>query len=138
MLFRSADANELGLLGICGGGGYSIKAAQTDKRFKSVATVSMFNTGDARRNGFMRSQKDTVKELIRDVTEDDVDKLLKIPIRRISLYDINKNREEVREINNRLKEIAKLLKNLKGYAISVLDGIAAKLPAETTRSEERL
>ena len=57
--YKGADADDLGLLGICGGGGYSIKAAQTDKRFKSVATISMFNTGDARRNGFMRSQKNT-------------------------------------------------------------------------------
>jgi len=27
------DAGRLGLLGVCGGGGYSLKAAQTDKRF---------------------------------------------------------------------------------------------------------
>lgn len=70
------------------------------------------------------------KELIREVTEDDVDRLLKIPIRRISLYDINKNREEVREINARLKEIAKLLKNLKDYAVTVLNEILKKLPKD--------
>ena len=67
--YKGADADDLGLLGICGGGGYSIKAAQTDKRFKSVATVSMFNTGDARRNGFMRSQKDTVHERLAAAAE---------------------------------------------------------------------
>ena len=60
--YPGADSEHLGLLGICGGGGYSIKAAQTDKRFKSVATLSMFNTGDARRNGYMRSQKDTIRQ----------------------------------------------------------------------------
>ena len=76
-------------------------------------------------------------ELIREVTEDDVDRLLKIPIRRISLYDIQKNRAEVQEISARLKEIARLLKNLKKYALSVLDGILAKLPPEvTTRKTE--
>ncbi len=53
--FKGVDANRLGLLGICGGGGYSIKVAQTDKRFKVVATVSMFNTGDVRRNGYNRT-----------------------------------------------------------------------------------
>ncbi len=62
-------ADDLGLLGICGGGGYSIKAAQTDKRFKSVATVSMFNTSDARRNGYMRSQKDTVQQRLAQAAE---------------------------------------------------------------------
>lgn len=71
-------------------------------------------------------------ELIREVTEEDVDRLLKIPIRRISLYDIQKNRAEVQEISARLKEIARLLKNLKKYALSVLDGILAKLPPEIT------
>lgn len=71
-------------------------------------------------------------ELIREVTEEDVDRLLKIPIRRISLYDIQKNRAEVQEISARLKEIARLLKSLKKYALSVLDGILAKLPPEIT------
>lgn len=66
-------------------------------------------------------------QLIRDVTEEDVDRLLKIPIRRISLYDINKNREEVEAIKARIREINKLLKNLVDYAITVLDGFLAKL-----------
>ena len=60
--YQGVDAKRLGVLGICGGGGYTIKAAQSDKRFKAVATVSMFNSGDARRNGFMRSQTDTIQE----------------------------------------------------------------------------
>ncbi|RYF41026.1 MAG: alpha/beta hydrolase, partial [Comamonadaceae bacterium] len=52
----------LGLLGICGGGGYSLAAAQTDKRFISVATVSMFNSGRVRRNGYVDSQLATVQQ----------------------------------------------------------------------------
>lgn len=66
-------------------------------------------------------------ELIREITKEDVEHLLSIPIRRISLYDINKNRQEVQAINKRLKEIEKLLKNLVGYAISYLDGIEEKI-----------
>lgn len=66
-------------------------------------------------------------ELIRSVTEEDVERLLKIPIRRISLYDINKNRQEVKEINDRLKEIEKLLKKLVSYAIDWLDGLLSKI-----------
>lgn len=72
-------------------------------------------------------------ELIRAVVPDDVEKLLKIPIRRISLYDIQKNRKEVQEINRRLKEIARLLKDLPRYAVSCLDALLAKLPAEETK-----
>lgn len=77
-------------------------------------------------------------ELIREVTPDDVDTLLKIPIRRISLYDINKNRQEVLEINKRLKEIARLLKNLTEYAISYLDGILSKLDKSETKRRTKI
>ncbi len=55
------DAARLGLLGICGGGGYSLAAAQTDKRFKSIATVSMFNSGRVRRNGYWDSALNTIQ-----------------------------------------------------------------------------
>ena len=50
--YPGVDVARLGLLGICGGGGYSLAAAKTDKRFKSIATLSMFNSGRVRRNGY--------------------------------------------------------------------------------------
>lgn len=77
-------------------------------------------------------------ELIREITDEDIEHLLQIPIRRISLYDINKNRAEVKEINARLKEIAKLLKNLKAYAISYLEGINTKLDVEMTKRKTQI
>ena len=60
------DVNRVGILGICGGGGYTLAAAQTDKRFKAVATLSMFNSGLVRRNGFLDSQINTVQERLAD------------------------------------------------------------------------
>ena len=48
--YPGVDAARLGLLGICGGGGYSLAAVKTDKRFKALATLSMFNSGRVRRN----------------------------------------------------------------------------------------
>lgn len=63
--FSGADADRLGLLGICGGGGYSLAAAETDKRFKAIATISMFNSGVVRRDGFMNSQTATLAERLK-------------------------------------------------------------------------
>lgn len=56
------DKDRIGALEICGGGGYTIEAVKTDKRFKAVATVSMFNSGRVRRNGFLDSQVDSIKD----------------------------------------------------------------------------
>lgn len=67
--YAGVDANRLGVLGICGGGGYSLKAAQTDKRFKAVATLSMFNSGEVRRNGFQNSQLATIRERLMKASE---------------------------------------------------------------------
>jgi len=67
--YAGVNADRLGLLGICGGGGYSLAAAQTDKRFKAVATLSMFNSGVVRRNGFMNSGISTIQERLKQASE---------------------------------------------------------------------
>ncbi|MDA3949532.1 MAG: DNA topoisomerase IV subunit A [Spirochaeta sp.] len=73
------------------------------------------------------------KELIRPITDEDIERLLKIPIRRISLYDIQKNREEVAQIRERLEEIAVHLKNLTAYALGFLDDVLEKHGARFPR-----
>lgn len=67
--YPGVDAERIGALGICGGGGYTIKATQTDKRFKAVATLSMFNSGVVRKNGFQNSQVDTIQERLQAASE---------------------------------------------------------------------
>jgi fermentation-respiration switch protein FrsA (DUF1100 family) len=67
--YAGVDASRLGVLGVCGGGGYTLKAAQTDKRFKAVATLSMFNSGVVRRNGFMDSGVATIQERLKQASE---------------------------------------------------------------------
>lgn len=92
--------------------------------------------------GVNKAVKDGFKpflaELIRPITDDDVEHLLKIPIRRISLYDISKNKQEVKAINDRIKEINKLLKHLVEYAISYLDGIEKKLNTENSKRKTKI
>ena len=62
-------------------------------------------------------------EIRREVTDEDVERLLKIAIRRISLYDIEKARRELQELEARLKEVRGHLKNITAYAESFLDGL---------------
>lgn len=64
--YPGVDRERMGALGICGGGGYTVSAARTEKRFKAVATLSMFNSGLVRRNGFMDSQTGSVQERLAD------------------------------------------------------------------------
>jgi len=66
--FPWVDTTRLGVLGICGGAGYSLAAAQTDKRFKAVATISMFNSGRVRRNGYADSQLDTIQQRLQQAS----------------------------------------------------------------------
>lgn len=47
----AVDAGKIGVIGICGGGCYSVSAAQIDHRIKAVATISMYDMGRARRQG---------------------------------------------------------------------------------------
>lgn len=65
--------------------------------------------------------KPFAKEIRRPVTEEDVERLLKIPIRRISLYDINKAKKEIEEIEARIKQVAYHLAHLTEYAVGFLD-----------------
>lgn len=65
---KSVGANCIGALGICGGG-YTIKVSKSDKRIKAVATISAFNTGRVRRNGFKDSQVDTILDRFKQASD---------------------------------------------------------------------
>jgi topoisomerase IV subunit A len=66
------------------------------------------------------------KELVRELTDADVERLLQVRIRRISLFDINKHREEMDKVKADLAETRKNLKNLTKFVISHLEALLEK------------
>ena len=48
----SVDRNKIGIIGICGFGGFALNAAAVDKRVKSVATTSMYDMSRVNANGY--------------------------------------------------------------------------------------
>ena len=77
-------------------------------------------------------------ELIREIADADVEKLLQVRIRRISLFDINKHREEMEKTKAELDETRKNLKGLTKYVIGHLEALLEKYakiyPRLTTKS----
>ncbi|QDI91337.1 alpha/beta hydrolase [Salicibibacter halophilus] len=45
------DQDRIGVLGVCGSGGFAINAAQADPRLQAVATTSLYDMGRANREG---------------------------------------------------------------------------------------
>src|SRR6185436_6832530 len=61
------------------------------------------------------------RQLLRDLTNEDVERLLTVRIRRISLFDINKHREEIEKTKAELDEARKNMKGLTKYVIAHLE-----------------
>src|ERR1051325_3493254 len=77
------------------------------------------------------------REMRRDLTDGDVPMLLEVRIRRISLFDIHKHREEMDKLKAELDETRRNLKNVTRYAIGHLTALLEKygpLSPRLTRS----
>ena len=88
------------------------KRIETEKTYEGVkATI---------RTGF----EPFLKELRHpEITDEDIERLLKIPIRRISQFDINKNREEIEGILKEEAEVNDNLAHLKAFVTKYLKGL---------------
>lgn len=73
------------------------------------------------------------QDLFRTPTHEDREKLLQIPIRKISRFDIDKNQEEVKALKELLAEVEKHLKNVKKYTINYLKKLIQKFGKEYPR-----
>ena len=100
--FDGVDIDRLGVLGICGGGGYTIKAAQSDKRFKAVATLSMFDSGLVRRNGFLDSQIDTIQDRLKEASDSRQKEVLTVDVNYTSSAPSKLSEEELSKISTDL------------------------------------
>lgn len=76
------------------------------------------------------------KELVRDVSKEDIEKLLEIRIKRISRFDINRQLKEIKEIEAVIKKIRKNLKDTTAYTIGYLEKLLDKYGASFPRKTE--
>jgi topoisomerase-4 subunit A len=77
-----------------------------------------------------------LSELDREVSDDDVDQLLKIPIRRISQYDIDKNRTDIKATIKAIKGVRGKLRRLTQTTIKWIEEILAKYGERWPRRTE--
>jgi len=75
-------------------------------------------------------------EIRREVTAEDVEALLKIPIRRISLYDIERAKKEIREIRQRLTQIRNHLQHIIPFTVAFLQDLIEQYRDQFPRRTE--
>jgi topoisomerase-4 subunit A len=75
-------------------------------------------------------------QLQRDITHADIELLLGIPIRRISLFDVAKNQEEMESLRSELAEARENMANLTGYAVRYLRQLQKKYGANFPRKTQ--
>jgi topoisomerase-4 subunit A len=94
-----------------------------ERLYKEIEECKTFETVIETVDGSLKPFR---KKLVRDVTREDIEKLLEIRIKRISRYDINKKKKDIREIRARIKEIKESLKDMVGFTINYIDKILNK------------
>lgn len=83
--------------------------------------IEQMTTMEAVYKGVTDGFKPFSKQIRGEITTDDIERLLKIVIRRISMYDINQTKQELKDIRKRLKDIRHNLSEITEYAISFLE-----------------
>ena len=90
-------------------------------------------TAETVRQAIWKGLEPFKKKLKRPIAEEDIDMLLGIPIKRISLFDINKNKDDIDKILEELAEVEKNLSGLNGYAIRYVKNLIKKYKADYPR-----
>lgn len=82
-------------------------------------------TSDAVRKAVWDGMQKHKKLFVRPMVDEDVLRLLEVRIRRISAYDIERNRKEIEDIDRKIKAIEHKLKNMVKTTIDYLQGMLA-------------
>ena len=88
------------------------------KRIEQEKTME--GVRSAVRTGFVPHMKELRRKVI---TDDDIERLLKLQIRRISQFDIDKNREEIEGILREEGEVKDNLVHLRAFVVKYLKGL---------------
>ena len=88
------------------------KRIETEKTMEGVRA--------AVRTGFVPHMKELRRK---EITDDDIERLLKLQIRRISQFDIDKNREEIEAIEKEEREVKDNLVHLRAFVVKYLKGL---------------
>ncbi|UGQ16866.1 DNA topoisomerase IV subunit A [Borrelia sp. RT1S] len=62
----------------------------------------------------------------REIVLGDIENLLKIPIRKISIFDIDKNNKDIKAFSKELKSVESSIRAIRGYSIDFIDKLLAK------------
>lgn len=93
-------------------------------------------TADAVRAAIYKGLEPFQKRLLRPVTDEDIEMLLGVRIRRISLFDIEKHRKEIDGILLELEQVEKHLKQLKKYVVAYLKNLLKTYGKDYPRQTE--
>lgn len=96
-------------------------------------TIENKKTHEAVNKAVLDGLKPFQPEIKREVLPEDVERLLKIPIRRISLYDIERAKAEMDRLKARLKEAKYNLAHITDYAVAFLEGVKTRLGPDWKR-----
>jgi len=80
--------------------------------------------------------KPHTKNLLRDVTDEDVERLTEIKIKKITKFDLNKANEELLKLEAKIEEIKGYLANLTDYAIDYFKNLKTKYGKGKERKTE--
>ena len=80
--------------------------------------------------------KPHTKHLLRDVTDEDVERLTEIKIKKITKFDLNKANEELLKLEAKIEEIKGYLANLTDYAIDYFKNLKTKYGKGKERKTE--